>query len=155
MSSSDNIVTLRREWAHLPAPSLDEMVGDLEASFVAPLQRVAPAGLGLVGLPRWYGKRFRREGDLLRGMNLVGTSNGLQERLPMTARPEASRIDGRDVVAVTYADNAPLPWRWIRDELRAAPDGSIVAVTLISARGVDRLGGLPFVLTRAATTEPD
>lgn len=49
---------------------------------------------------------------------------------------------------MTYAADAPWPWRWVRDELRAEPDGRrIVAMTFVDLPGLRRLGGTPFLLT--------
>ena len=53
------LAELRRRWGTLPAPQLGDLTGVFEASYVgAPLRAIAPRGLGLVGLPRWFGKRF-------------------------------------------------------------------------------------------------
>jgi hypothetical protein len=146
-----NILSLRREWSTLMAPPPAELVGDLQASFVAPLKHVAPAGLGLIGLPRWHGKRFRLEGDRLVGVNLLrasGGSGGLEETLPMTAMLSASWADGLPAVAVSYAADAPRPWRWVRDELRVRSDGNLVGMTFVGLPGLRALGGTPFLLRR-------
>ncbi|WP_181311046.1 hypothetical protein [Nocardioides campestrisoli] len=152
-SEPATLLSLRREWPGLAAPDLDDLVGDLEASFVAPLRRVAPAGLGLIGLPRWFGKRFHREGDHLAGMNLLRSEDedALAETLPMTARVEPSLLDGRPAVAVSYAPDAPVPWRWVRDEIRLRPDGSYLGMTLVQRPVLRMLGGTPFLLRSAAS----
>ena len=56
---------LRRLWDALPAPSPEDLLGSHRAVFVGPppLRRMAPAALGLIGLPDWFGKRFRRSGQ--------------------------------------------------------------------------------------------
>lgn len=144
-----NVLALRRVWARLPAPEPGDVTGDLVASFVAPLRHVAPVGLGVIGLRDWYGKRLRRDGDLLVGANLVRIGDGLAERLPMTARVEPSLVDGRPALAVSYGADAPLPWRRVRDELRVAPDGTVIGMTLLAVPALGRLGGLPFLLRRA------
>lgn len=139
---------LARQWRRLPAPPLDALTGDLAASFARPLQRVAPAGLGLIGLRRWSGKRFVLRDGSLAGANLVRSADGTAEVLPMTAGPGVSLLDGRPVVAVTYAPDAPRPWRWVRDELRVRPDGVVVGMTCVDLPGLRRLGGTPFLLRR-------
>ncbi|WP_395691289.1 FAD-dependent oxidoreductase [Nocardioides sp.] len=147
-----SVRSLARLWPTLPAVETDAVLhdaaGDLEASFVAPLTRVAPPGLGVLGLRRWHGKRFRRTaaGDVT-GMNLVRRGSGLAEVLPMTLAPGTSLADGRPALVVSYAADAPLPWRWVRDELRAGPDGVVVAMTFVDLPGLRRLGGTPFLLT--------
>lgn len=147
-----SVVGLKRQWPRLrpldAGAVLAQSAGDLEASFAAPLTRVAPAGLGLVGLPHWYGKRFRRTADGVEGVNLVRRDGGLVEVLPMTLTEGTSWADGRPALVVTYAADAPRPWRWVRDELRAAPEGvGIVGMTFIGLPGLRRLGGTPFLLS--------
>ena len=126
------------------------MLGDLAASFVRPLRQVAPRGLGLIGLPRWYGKRFRLEDGTVNGINLVrgtGVEHGLVETLPMSVATGASLADGRPALVVGYAADAPRPWRWVRDELREAPDGTVVGMTFVDLPGL-RASGTPFLLRR-------
>lgn len=145
------VPALVRAWSSLPAPALDDVVGDLRAEFVPPLRHVAPVGLGLVGLPRWHGKRFVRSGPHeLAGVNLVRARDGsgsLEERLPMRAVLGTGLADGRPAVVVTYPDNGPRPWRWVRDELRVRSDGVLVGMSYVD-RPVLRRGGLPFLLHR-------
>jgi cholesterol oxidase len=142
-----SLLTLRRSWSSLTCPQLDSLVGDLEASFVAPLRKIAPAGLGLIGLPDWFGKRFAASGDALEGVNLVRRPGGLEPTLPMTARVGTSYADGRPAVVISYAADAPRPWRWVRDEVRAGGDGTLVGMTYVDVPGLRAAGGTPFILT--------
>lgn len=141
------VVGLVRAWSGLPAPALEDVVGDLCAEFVTPLRRLAPLGLGLVGLPRWHGKRFAPTGPgELAGINLLrAPGGGFEERLPMRAVLGAGLADGRPAVIVTYAADAPRPWRWVRDELRVLDDGVLVGMSYVD-RPLLRRGGLPFLL---------
>ncbi|WP_296604802.1 hypothetical protein [Nocardioides sp.] len=141
------VVGLVRAWSGLPAPALEDVVGDLRAEFVVPLRHVAPAGLGLVGLPRWHGKRFAPTGGgELAGVNLLrAPGGGFEERLPMRAVLGVGLADGRPAVIVTYAEDAPRPWRWVRDELRVLDDGVLVGMSYVD-RPLLRRGGLPFLL---------
>ena len=153
MSQRHSVRSLRGAWSSLPVPKLAELEGDLEAGFVRPLTRVAPLGLGLIGLPRWFGKRLTADDDRLRGINLVRArgTDGLHERLPMTGERSTSLIDGLPAVAITYSADAPRPWRWVRDEVRRLPDGTYVGMTIVDLPGIRRLGGLPFLLTATRT----
>ncbi|MQW77743.1 hypothetical protein GHK92_17875 [Nocardioides sp. dk4132] len=152
------MLTLVREWGELPPPDLAslrvEVAGDLRASFVRPLTRLAPAGLGLVGLPHWQGKRFRDAADGrdgLAGANVVRRGDGaLEEVLAMRATLGPSLADGRPAVVVAYAADAPRPWRWVRDELRQRPDGTLLGMTWVDAPLLRRLPGTPFLLTPSA-----
>lgn len=151
VGSATGVLALLRSWPRLEAPALDDVIGTLRAEFVRPLRQVAPVGLGLVGLPRWHGKRFTPAGpDELAGVNLVragGGSGALEERLPMRAVPGRGLADGRPAVVVTYAADGPRPWRWVRDELRVGPDGVLVGMSYVD-RPLLRRGGLPFLLHR-------
>ncbi len=150
------VLGLARAWAELPAPDLAslrvEVAGDLRASFGRPLTRLAPAGLGLIGLPRWQGKRFRAgTGEGLAGVNLVRRRDGaLAEVLPMRAAIGPSLADGRPAVVVAYAADAPRPWCWVRDELRQRPDGTLLGMTWVDVPLLRRLPGTPFLLTPSA-----
>ncbi|MCB0894657.1 MAG: GMC family oxidoreductase [Nocardioides sp.] len=145
--------SLKRQWSDLPplAPEavLHDVVGDLEASFVAPLTAIAGPGLGVLGLPRWHGKRFHlTAAGSIGGTNLLRRDDGLVETLPMRLTEGRSRADGRPALVVSYGAGAPRPWRWVRDELRAAPQGGgVVAMTFVELPGLRRLGGTPFLLT--------
>lgn len=142
------VLALLRAWPGLDAPALEDVAGTLRADFVAPLRHVAPAGLGLVGLPRWHGKRFETAGPgELTGVNLLRArgSDALEERLAMRAVLGRGLADGRPAVVVTYAADAPRPWRWVRDELRLGPDGALVGMSYVD-RPLLRRGGLPFLL---------
>lgn len=143
------VPALMRVWSSLPAPALDEVVGTLRAEFVAPLRHAAPKGLGLVGLPRWHGKKFVRSGPTeLVGVNLVRARDGsgsFEERLTMRAVLGEGLADGLPAVLVTYAADGPRPWRWVRDELRVGHDGVLVGMSYVD-RPLLRRGGLPFLL---------
>jgi cholesterol oxidase len=139
-----SLPALARLWSVLPAPTPDQLQGDWRASFVGPqvLRSVAPHGVARAGLPGWWGKRFDAHGA---GTNLV--DGGAREHLAMTAAQDASAIDRKPVLLVSYAPDAPLPWRHVRDELRALPDGRLLGMSAIAA-GPLPTRGLPFVLAR-------
>ncbi|NRQ48907.1 hypothetical protein [Aeromicrobium stalagmiti] len=141
---------LRHVWTGLPAARPADLVGTFEASFVRPLTHVSPPGLGLLGLPRWYGKRFTLDAGTVHGLNLVRprAGGGLTTTLPMNVEVAASYADGRPCLAITYDAGAPRPWRWVRDEVRPWTDDRYVALTFVSRPGLRRLPGVPFLLTR-------
>lgn len=148
------LLGLRRAWSTLPSVPSASLAGDHRASFVAPLKRVAPSGLGLIGLPRWYGKRFVLDpsSENVAGTNLLrvkGTAGDLQETMPMTVRDGLSLIDGQPAVVIDYAPGTRAPWPWVRDELRALPDGSLVGMTVVDLPVLRWLGGTPFLLHRS------
>lgn len=148
---------LRTAWGTLAAPALTDCEGDFKASFVGgALRAIAPRGLALAGLPRWYGKRFTPPppgADVLQGVNLLTARNGgdLQETLPMTATVGASLADGRPALVVTYPAGSRPPWRWVRDEFRVWSHDTFLGMTFVDLPLTRRTGGTPFVLTRAAS----
>ncbi len=146
---SASLPGLVAQWHALPAPPLSALVGTREAAFVGPavLRALAPRGLGMLGLRRWFGKRFSGTGHELHGVNLLrdGTAGELREHLRMRAVIGASRVDGLPAVVVTYGRDAPLPWRYVRDEFRNVGDGRLLGLTVLDVAGIRRLG-TPFVL---------
>ena len=129
-------------WAALDVPSLADLEGTWRPEFLRPLRHVAPAGLALLGLPRWEGKQFTGTA----GTNLVRRGPGdLEERLPMVLGIGASWADARPTAVVSYAADAPRPWRWVRDEIRLLDAESAIGLTFTDVPGGRRLG-LPFLL---------
>lgn len=145
---SHTLTSLRRAWPALGAPGVGDLTGDWQAEFVAPLRTVAPAGLGLVGLRRWFGKRLVAEAGRGRGTNLVRTPAGLAETLPMQLATGLSRIDARPVVVVSYAPGSRKPWPWVVDELRVLDHDTLVGMTVVDVPVLRGLGGTPFLLRR-------
>lgn len=151
---------LMRAWSELPAPAVDDLVGDFRAEFVRPLRHLAPAALSMVGLPRWYGKRFAPASDggpdtVLDGINLLRPKGGgsFEERLPMRVVVGTGLADGRPAVVVTYAADAPRPLRWVRDELRTGHGGALVGMSYVD-RPALRRAGLPFLLIPSSPLRP-
>lgn len=142
------VLSLRRAWSGLGELAAGDLLGDWEASFVKPLTRIAPPGLGLIGLPQWYGKRFRDVDGTVSGVNLLRDGGGLRETMPMSVDMVTSLIDATPTLAVTYAPGTRKPWPWVRDELRVLDDGVAVGMTVVDLPGLRSTGGTPFLLTR-------
>lgn len=145
---------LSRLWRALPAPDAVMLTGDHRAVFVGPAlgRAAAPGALSLLGLPDWYGKRFRATPGGLRGINLLrrdGSDVELNEYLEMRAAIEPSALDGAPVLASTYGAEAPLPWRYVRDEFRLLGPGLLLGMAVLD-RPVARRVGTPFVLEAIA-----
>jgi len=136
MSTPTHVLAARRAWGTLPAPAADAVPGEWKASFVAPLRRLAPVGLGPLGLPRWHGKLLLADGT---GINLVrpGAGGPLEERLPMTWTLDGSPL------SVRYPADGPRPWRWVDDRLRVLDERTLLGLTVVG-----RGPGLPFLLHR-------
>lgn len=145
------VFSLIKQWKNLPAPALTDFVGDLRAEFVAPLKHIAPVGLSMLGLPRWFGKRFETSGvDVLSGVNLTWVKNragSYEERLHMKAVLGDSLVDRRPALIVTYEKNGPRPWRWVRDEFRVLEDGKFVGMSFVDFPVLRKIG-LPFLISK-------
>lgn len=147
---------LRARFADLPAPPPGGVTGTYRAVFVGPafLRIVAPRAIALAGMSRWYGKRFDGGGG---GVNLLRNDDGsLRETLPTNASVEASWLDGRDALVVSYRvdsagnprqESSPVPWRWVRDEFRVLGDGALLGLTF-AVGPWSRVLASPFVLVR-------
>ncbi|MFA9270400.1 MAG: hypothetical protein ACEQSX_06535 [Baekduiaceae bacterium] len=132
----------------LGAPDLAALAGTHEAVFVGPaaLRRAAPMSIALAGMPAWYGKRFDPDGA--RGINLLrGHDDELEERNPMTAAIAPSWLDGAPAIVVSYAPDAPRPWRWVRDEFRVADSDTLLGLTFAVSPRLRALAA-PFTLER-------
>lgn len=142
-----SIGELRRLFATLDPPSTGQLAGFYRADFIGPwcLRASGRPGVALLGLPRWQGKRFLNHEI---ATNIVGLLSEAREKLTMVVSPAASALDGRPCVALTYGAGAPLPWRWITDELRAFDDRHLLGMTRLGHPWLRR-SALPFLLTRA------
>ena len=142
--------SLRALFASLPPPSATQRHGFFRASFVGPalLRWSAPPSLALSGLPGWQGKRFRGPET---ATNVVLRANRAVEAMTMQVVSGLSQVDGQPGVALHYLPEAgrpaPIPWRWVRDELRVLDDDTWLCMTVINLPLLRRLS-FPFVLRR-------
>ncbi|MEW5870274.1 MAG: hypothetical protein AB1894_13445 [Chloroflexota bacterium] len=131
-------------FAALPAPQVVNLSGVYRAEFTGPgwLRRVAPPGLGLLGLGGWKGKEFSGDG---RGLNLVRRRGELLRIFPVRLLLADSSIDGKACLAVHYAPECPFPWPYVFDELRQLDETCLLGLT-ITHLGLLRKLALPFLL---------
>lgn len=146
LSANESLDTYREAFEGLAAPPLRGLAGTWRAEFVGPLalRKTAGPGLALLGLPGFWGKELGHDGQ---GINLLTRDGGKERTLPMQLRIEPSRIDGRPSVVIHYAEDAPLPWRFVIDELRAVDARTLLAMSLVD-RGPFKRAPLPFLLHR-------
>ncbi|MFP5411017.1 MAG: hypothetical protein ACLGG6_08580 [Gammaproteobacteria bacterium] len=143
---------LRDLFATLPPPSAAMRDGFFRARFIGPfwLRAPAPLSVHLMGLPNWQGKRFQTPDT---ATNRVIRNGQETEYLCMTLLPGPSLVDGKDGLALHYlvqpdGTASPAPWRWVRDELRALDDDTLLGMTVID-QPLLRLLAFPFLLERA------
>jgi hypothetical protein len=144
-ASIDELKTL---FSTLPAPDATMRHGFFRASFVGPLwiRKLGRPSLAVSGLPGWQGKRFLSADT---ATNILKKRDAAVQALSMTVVEGISQVDGKSGVALYYGADAPMPWRWVRDELRAVNEHTLLGITVINLP-IIRHFGFPFLLKREA-----
>lgn len=138
---------LSRLYSSLQAPAERLRAGSFRAEFIGPwwLRVSSGPSIRLAGLPGWRGKRFL---DASTATNVLRTRDGsFIEALTIRCLPGPSLVDGKPGLALHYGAQAPRPWRWVRDELRALDEDTLLAMTVIELPVLQRLA-FPFLLVR-------
>ncbi|MCC5950655.1 MAG: GMC family oxidoreductase [Acidimicrobiia bacterium] len=150
-TSSAPLAAWLRCFRTLPAPALPTLEGTFAAELLGPraMRKVATVALARTGLPGWEGKRFFAVDGAVAGTNRCRPAGGdeVGEVLPMRVTTDRSRWDGFTVAAITYRRDAPRPWRWVRDEVRAVDQDTLVGITMVDVPGGRRCP-TPFLLRR-------
>lgn len=130
----------------LEPASLQQRQGFYRASFIGPwwLRITAMPSLALTGLPNWQGKKFIDENS---AVNILQTRNGLIEKLQMQCQQQASLVDEKIAVALSYGEKSPLPWRWVVDELRVLDENTLLCMTTVNLPLLRHIS-IPFLLSR-------
>lgn len=146
-----SIGELKTLFSSLKPPAAAMRHGFFRAAFIGPawLRLSARPSLEVSGLPGWQGKKFLGADD---ATNILKKGDALVEALAMHVTPGISQVDGQQGVALHYVPGtdgkpAPLPWRWVRDELRAVDDNTILGFTVINLPLLRRMA-FPFLLIR-------
>jgi hypothetical protein len=145
-----SIADLKALFTSLPPPDAAMRRGFFRASFIGPtwLRLTGRPSVEVSGLPGWQGKRFITADE---ATNILKKGDALVEALIMRVTPGASQVDGKQGVALHYAPQdgkpAPIPWRWVRDELRAVNADTLLGFTVIDLPVLRNLA-FPFLLTR-------
>lgn len=137
---------IKQYFSTLPNPEPQQCHGFFRAQFIGPwwMRISGRPTLNLTGLPNWQGKRFITSST---ATNVLLQKNGTVESLNMTVTAVTSYVDGKAGLALTYAKDAPAPWRWVRDELRMIDDNTILAITYVDLP-ILRWFPFPFMLQR-------
>lgn len=130
-----------------PAP-LEMRQGIYQAHFIGPwwITKSAGPSLSLSGLAGWYGKRFIQND---KAINLLIHCGEKSEKLEMDCVDEMSLIDGAPTVALIYGEKAPIPWRWVIDEVRTYDDQTLLCMTIVKLP-ILRYFPFPFLLCRVS-----
>lgn len=152
-----SIGDLKALFASLPPPSAAMRHGFFRASFIGPtwLRKSGRPTVAISGLPGWQGKRFLTAED---ATNVLTEGDTVREALAMRVVHGVSQVDGKPGVALHYVpqagEAAPAPWRWVRDELRALDDDTMLGFTLVNLPFVRQMA-FPFLLTREQSATAD
>lgn len=141
---------LKALFATLPAPAPAQRRGFFRATFIGPawIRLSARPSLEISGLPGWQGKAFLSADD---ATNVLRKGDVTVQALAMRVTAVTSRADGQPGLALTYPPQngkpAPVPWRWVRDEIRQFDEDTILAFTFVDLPLLRHVG-FPFLLTR-------
>ncbi len=139
---------LQRLFSTLQPPPDDMRKGRYRGAFIGPwwVRSTAPSFVAMTGLPGWQGKKFLNP-DL--AVNVISKGGVVTEGPKMRWIRCVSQLDGKPGVALRYEADAPLPWRWITDELRLVDARTILGMSVADVPGL-RAIGFPFLLVREA-----
>lgn len=141
---TNSIGSLRRAFEAMEPPDRDTLVGTYRGEYVGPgwFRALAGPALGLTVLRGWWGKDFPSPG---RCQNLVSRGGTIERVLPVDVVQAVSLLDGKRGITLPYSSGSPWPYRWVVDELRLAPNGSLLGM-VVPARGWLPRFALPFML---------
>ena len=130
----------------LSAPEESSRQGFYHARFIGPwwLRISAGPSVALAGLAQWQGKAFVTS---TQAVNIVLVGQQRQSKLSMTCATKPSRLDQKPALVLSYGRLAPIPWRWVRDEIRQYRDDEWLSVTIIDLP-VLRHVAFPFLLKK-------
>lgn len=143
-----SIAELKAFFNTLPAPDAAMRHGFFRASFIGPLwiRKLGRPSVAISGLPGWQGKRFLSADN---ATNILKKRDATVQALSMTVVAGISQVDGKSGVALHYGADAPMPWRWVRDELRTVNEHTLLGITVVNLP-IIRHFAFPFLLEREA-----
>ena len=139
-----SIRALRQAFESMEPPNPEALVGTYRGEYVGPawLRRLAGPALALTALRGWWGKEFPSPGHC---DNLVSRRGTIARTLPVDVVQAISLLDGRMGITLPYSSGSPRPYRWVVDELRLAPAGSLLGMVVPARRWLPRFA-VPFML---------
>ncbi len=143
---TQSITRLRALFSTLRAPAAEMCAGFYRAEFIGPwwLRITGRPSVALSGLPGWQGKRFL---TTTTATNVLLKNGQATQVLLMRCVSSVSQVDGKQGLALHYGADAPVPWRWVRDELRAVDANRMLGMTVINLPLLKRFS-FPFLLVR-------
>lgn len=140
------LTSIRSTYEQLYPMPVSMRRGNYQARFIGPLwlRALAPISLWLTGLPGWWGKRFMHDAE---ATNILVKNGRRVEKMSMHCIEDRSLIDGKPTVALHYGNKAPIPWRWVVDEIRVLDDHTLLCMTVVNLPVLKHLS-FPFLLSR-------
>ncbi len=122
--------SIKKIFATLPSPAQTMIDGLYEAHFVGPwFMRVsARPTMNIFSLPNWFGKRFLSPST---ACNVIIQNGQQQQVIPMQGTYTQSCIDQKDCYTLTYDATAPIPWRYVRDDLKQLSPTVLLGLTTV------------------------
>lgn len=144
--SRAGLATITAYFKTLSAPEESSRQGFYHACFIGPwwLRISAGPSVALAGLAKWQGKAFVTS---TQAVNIVLVGQQRQPMLSMTCATKPSRLDQKPALVMSYGRLAPIPWRWVHDEIRQHDDGEWLGVTIIDLPVLRHLA-FPFLLKK-------
>ena len=137
---------IREVYQSLNTVEAEARHGFYRVSFIGPwwLRKTAAPGLSLSGFSGWQGKKFLTSET---ATNILQSKQGITEKFIMQCTQVKSAVDGRISVALSYDEHAPLPWRWVTDELRQLDENTWLCMTVVNLP-ILKYFPLPFLLEK-------
>lgn len=144
--SNASLKDIRKVFNQLPLASEQYRSGFFQASFIGPwwLRLSAKPSISLSGLSGWLGKKFINSNT---ATNILKNKSGLIEKFQMSCQTGNSLVDGKTCIYLDYGKTAPIPWRWIKDEMRVLDDQTLLCMTIIDLPLLRKFS-FPFLLRR-------
>lgn len=144
--STASLSHIKRIFSQLDAVPETARTGFLRAQFIGPLWLRSTAGpsLNLSGLSGWQGKRFL---DSNNATNVLKQKSNMIEKFQMQCQNIISTVDGKASIALIYHKNAPIPWRWVSDEIRQLDENTWLCMTVFHLPLLKHCP-MPFILTK-------
>ncbi|SEM07578.1 MULTISPECIES: hypothetical protein [unclassified Acinetobacter] len=141
-----SLTSIKATYQQLSSAPLAMRQGEYKAQFIGPwwLRVSAAPSLFLSGLGGWFGKKFINQNLVT---NILLNRGQRSEKLQMECLEEASLIDGKQTIALYYGKTAPIPWRWVVDELRQLDEHTMLCMTIINLPFLKHFS-FPFILSR-------
>lgn len=141
-----SLKTIKHKFMQLEPMSESFRYGFLKVQFIGPwwLRKSAMPSIHLSGLPGWQGKLFL---DPDHATNILKIKDKEEQRYTMQCVELISLVDAKPSVVLNYGAAAPIPWRWVIDELRILDENNFLCMTVINLP-ILRHFSFPFILSR-------